>query len=126
MTHWGMMQFLIDNGYVDGQGFDEWDNINYMVFIPKNFDTDRLVYDTSLGEDDYYNCRVYDFGVMFVRDDRAYSNSLFSALGEPEREIWFREPDRVVEITKGDKYFKFDIEDDLQYDVNKAITMKLE
>ena len=126
MTHWGMMQFLIDNGYVDGQGFDEWDNINYMVFIPKNFDTNKLVYDTSLGSDDYYNCRVYDFGVMFVRDDRAYGNSLFSALGEPEREIWYNESDRFVEITKGDKYFKFDIEDDLQYDVNKAITMKLE
>ena len=125
MTHNGMMQYLFDKGYADGKGFDEWSNNNYMVFIPKNFDTELMTYDTSLGSDDYYYCRVYDIGVMYVRDPYTYKNSLFEALGEPEREIFFNEYDMQVEITKNNKTTILDVRD-INYDVSDAFTVKLD
>ena len=124
MTHDGMMQYLFKKGYADGAGYNEWNNENFIVFIPKNFDTNKLVYDTSLGSDDYHGCRVYDFGVMFVRDDVTYNNSLFDALGKPEREIFYNEDDGQVEINKDGKTKIIDA-NDLNY-INDAITMKLE
>ena len=125
MTHNGMMQYLFDKGYADGKGFDEWSNNNYMVFIPKNFDANLMTYDTSLGSDDYYYCRVYDIGVMYVRDPYTYKNSLFEALGEPEREIFFNEYDMLVEITKNGKTTILDVRD-INYDVSDAFTVKLD
>ena len=124
MTHAGMMEYLFDKGYADGIGFDEFSDVNYMVFIPKNFDADLMTYDTSLGSDDYYYCRVYDFGVMFVRHPITYKNSLFEALGEPEREIFYNEYDMQVEITKNGKTTILDA-NDMQY-INDAISMKLD
>ena len=124
MTHAGMMEYLFDKGYADGIGFDEFSDVNYMVFIPKNFDTYLMTYDTSLGSDDYYYCRVYDFGVMFVRHPSTYKNSLFEALGEPEREIFYNEYDMQVEITKNGKTTILDA-NDMQY-INDAISMKLD
>ena len=125
MTHNGMMQYLFDKGYADGKGFDEWSDNNYMVFIPKNFDVDLMTYDTSLGSDDYYYCRVYDIGVMFVRDPHTYYNSLFVALGEPEREIFYNEYDMQVEIVKNGKTTILDVRD-INYDVSDAFTIKLD
>ena len=123
MTHNGMMQYLFDKGYADGDGFDEWGVTNYMVFIPKNFDTNKLVYDTSLGSDEYYYCRVYAFGVMFVRDYSTYSNSLFSALGTPEREVFLNEEDGLIEIEKDGKHYEVDWNN--LRNIDDALTMKL-
>lgn len=107
MTHDGMMQFTKDSGYSDWSD-DSFKYRDYMVFLPK-YKIDY--YDTSLGSDDYFDCRVYPFGVMYVRDKNAYSNSLFKALGEPLREIHFDEVKNTVKISTKDKVYNFDAND---------------
>ena len=125
MTHNGMMKFLFDKGYANAEGFDEWADENYMVFIPKNFDTDLMTYDTSLGSDNYYYCRVYNFGVMFVRDPYTYDNSLFDALGTPLREISYDSWDDLIYIIANGNKYVFNLEKDLNYNMNNAFTIEL-
>ena len=104
MTHDGMMQFTSDEGYSDwSESLFKYKD--YMVFLPNNTVD---FYDTTLGEDDYFDCRVYPFGVMYVRDTNAYSNSLFKALGEPLREVHYNESRDTVKISTKDKVYNFD------------------
>lgn len=104
MTHDGMMQFTSDSGYSDWSE-SQFKYKDYMVFLPNN---KVDFFDTSLGSDDYFDCRVYPFGVMYVRDKNAYSNSLFKALGEPLREIHYDELKNNVKISTKDKVYNFD------------------
>lgn len=141
MTHDGMMQFTSDYGYSDWND-NSFKYKDYMVFLPNN---EVDFYDTTLGEDDYFDCRVYPFGVMYVRDKNAYSNSLFKALGEPLREIHYNEFRDRVKISTKDKVYDFDadsiggpwcaldmqlenLNDDesLKEDVNKYYRLELE
>lgn len=113
--------------YACKQGYVSWDvcafgNPSYMVYIPKDFNGD-LVYPYGIGEDGYYDCRVYDKGVMYVRDTKAYENSLFKALGEPEREITYTRRDGKIVITKDGESKTFDVVKDLSWDPNNALTI---
>lgn len=117
-THYDMSKTAEDKGYFD---YLSYNDDAYMVFIPKDFHG-KLRWHTRLGEDSYYNCRVYDFGVIFVRDAYAYDNSLFQALGEPERELYYDEEEQVVFCDKDGKTIKLSVYLDLDSDPEDAIT----
>ena len=121
-THWDMARVACNKGYFT---YLDYNDDAYMVFIPKGFQG-KLRWHTRLGEDSYYNCRVYDFGVIFVRDPDAYNNSLFQALGEPERELYYDEDSEIVYCNKDDKTFKLDVYLDLGSDPEEAITCNTE
>ena len=113
-THYDMLTVALEYGYLadselrvggdDGDvtsGVVDTDNDEgYMVFIPKNY-SGRPYWYTSLGDDGYDSCKVYDFGIMYVRDSYAYDNDLFDILGTPERTIWY---DGYNEVSVEDKY----------------------
>jgi len=128
-THGDMLDLAKENGWITDQSSlgkyldTDWDG--YMVFIPFNYDKE-LRWHTRIGEDDYYDCRVYPYGVMFVRDDKAYENPLFSALGEPEREIHYKESNETITISVGDKSYDLDVWDDLGAEPNDAISLDLD
>lgn len=105
------------SGYV----YPDLEDPGYMVFIPFNYDG-KLRYHTKLGRDHYFNCRVYDFGVMFVRNTLAYANGLFEALGEPESEVSYDRQDGIVTVDTGDTTRDFDVYSELNGDPNLAIT----
>lgn len=125
-THGDMLELARDNGWITdasslGHYLDtDWDG--YMVFIPFNYDK-QLRWHTRLGIDDYYDCRVYDFGVMFVRDRGAYNNPLFSALGTPERELYYDTGSDTVTLTKDEKTYDVDVYYDLDDEPNNAISI---
>lgn len=134
-THYEMLRLALRNGWLansklrDGdeddltsgtispEAYDE----GYMVFIPFNYNK-KLRYHTSLGEDGYYDCRVYPFGVMFVRSSDAYENGLFFALGEPDKEIYYDEQYETAIVKSGNNTREFDVELELQGDPNIAVT----
>ena len=99
-----------------------FDDRNYIVFMPKNYKNDgRIKWYTTLGEDEYYDCRVYSFGIIYVRSDEAYRTSnLINALGKPEREIFYDELNENVYITIGDKHYELFLSD-LDYELENAI-----
>ena len=125
-THGDMLELARDNGWITDQSSlghyldTDWDG--YMVFIPFNYDK-QLRWHTRLGIDDYYDCRVYDFGVMFVRDRGAYNNPLFSALGTPERELYYDTGSDTITLTKDEKTYDFDVYYDLDDEPNNAISI---
>ena len=112
-THYEMLKYALDNGYVPYdspivsdnslRGKDisvEDDEDGYMVFIPKDYRED-IKYYTSLGEDSYYSCKIYNFGIIYVRDTGAYENGLFKALGEANRTLYY---DGYDELTIEDRH----------------------
>ena len=131
-THFDMLDLAKDNGWItkgshvvddEGNGLDPlWHE--YMVFIPFNYDK-QLRWHTRLGIDDYYDCRVYPFGVMFVRSDEAYNNPLFSALGDPEREIKYNSDDEIITIKKDGETIELDAYSDLN-DVEDSYTVDID
>lgn len=133
-THYEMLRLALRNGWLansklrDGNDDDltsgtispESYDEGYMVFIPFNYNK-KLRYHTSLGEDGYYDCRVYPFGVMFVRSSDAYKNGLFFALGEPDKEIYYDEQYETTIVKSGNNTREFDVELELQGDPNIAV-----
>ena len=124
-THYDMLELANANGWIDEKSslydYLDTDLDGYMVFMPFNYDK-QLKWHTSLGEDEYYDCRVYPFGVMFVRDSRAYGNPLFKALGKPEREIHLDEDDGAITLNKDNATYDIDLYS-LDYEPNNAITL---
>ena len=121
-THWDMYRKARELGYIELG--DDYNDESYMVFIPTNFNG-QLRWHTRLGTDAYDSCRVYSFGVMFVRDSVAYDNNLFQALGEPEREVNYDTFEKKVTIVKGDTKKVVDV-GDLNGEPNNAITQQVE
>ena len=123
-THYDMWMKAFDDGYTTD---NDWDEDAYMVFIPTDFNG-NLRWHTRLGSDSYFNCKVYDFGVIFVRDTDAYLNSLFEALGDPLKEISYYKEDGVVEVYNfaDGTFTKLDVELDLDYTPDKAITYDID
>ena len=137
-THFDMLWTALHNGWLANSKLrQDWDDDDltsgsiypedypegYMVFIPFEFST-KLRYHTKLGEDDYWDCRVYPFGVMFVRTPEAYDNSLFSALGEPEREIHVDDYENKVTVNKDNRTIDIDV-DTFDEDPNTLISRDL-
>ena len=134
-THFDMLDRALELGLIDPSSsvlyqrddgkyiLDIDDDDGYMVFIPKGFHG-SLRYFTSLGSDSYYDCRVYPFGVMFVRNSEAFYNGLFDALGEPEREISYDSWDEMVYLTINGKTKEYNV-DDLNGDPNNAIDLDI-
>lgn len=134
-THYEMLRLALRNGWLansklrDGNDDDltsgtispESYDEGYMVFIPFNYNK-KLRYHTRLGDDGYYDCRVYPFGVMFVRSSDAYENGLFSSLGEPDKEIYYDEQYETTIVKSGNNTREFDVELELQGDPNIAVT----
>ena len=86
-------RYMDDPGDItSGEFYSDYacDNV-YFVFTPLDFSLAnnnlRNWYVYSIGEDGYYNCRVYPFGVLWVRDQDAYDSGLANALGTPDKEI---------------------------------------
>lgn len=133
-THYEMLRLALRNGWLANSKLRYGDDDNltsgsispesydegYMVFIPFNYNK-KLRYHTRLGDDGYYNCRVYPFGVMFVRSSDAYENGLFSALGEPDKEIYYDEQYETTIVKSGNNTREFDVYLELQGDPNTAI-----
>ena len=121
-THGDMYWKAYNDGYIESEA---WDRDAYMVFIPNGF-KGELRWHTRLGEDGYYDCRVYDFGVVFVRDRNAYNNDLFTALGKHLREISYSSWDDEVTVNDGKSSKTLEIDSDLKGDPNNAITIDLD
>lgn len=133
-THYEMLRLALRNGWLANSKLRYGDDDNltsgsispesydegYMVFIPFNYNK-KLRYHTRLGDDGYYNCRVYPFGVMFVRISDAYENGLFSALGEPDKEIYYDEQYETTIVKSGNNTREFDVYLELQGDPNNAV-----
>ena len=107
----------LTSGSIYPEDYDE----GYMVFIPFNYGKE-LRYHTKLGEDNYYDCRVYDFGVMFTRSSEAYENGLFKALGEPNKQIYYDSWDETASVRTGNQTRDFDVDLELDGDPNVAIS----
>ena len=123
-THYDMAMKAEEEGYISLED-DYFDDEDYMVFIPTDF-SGKLRWHTSLGSDNYDACRVYSFGVMFVRDSYAFDNNLFRALGEPEKELYYDSLSGKVTIVKGNTEKVVDVSDDLDGEPNNAITQHVE
>ena len=136
-THWDMIDIALKYGWLSNSDLrvngDDGDITSgdicpedypggYMVFIPFNYDK-QLRWHTRLGDDDYFDARVYPFGVIFVRDSEAYSNPLFSALGEPDREIYYNYSEDKVTLNKDNQTWDLDVDGDLDYEPNNAISI---
>ena len=121
-THYDMYETAVKKGFISE---DYFDNEDYFVVIPKDF-SGKLRWSTSLGEDDYFDCRVYSFGTVFVRDAYAYNNILIQALGVPDREVYYDTEDEKVTILKGEIKKVMDVYDDLNGQPNNAITQSIE
>lgn len=123
-AHYDMAMKAEDEGYISLED-DYFDDEDYVVFIPADF-SGKLRWHTSLGSDNYDECRVYPFGVMFVRDSTAFNNSLFRALGEPEKELHYNEIEEKVTILKGGTKKVMDVYGDLNGEPNNALTQHVE
>lgn len=123
-THYDMLKYALDNGYVPldspivfndslGKHIDVEDSEEegYMVFIPRDYDEDIRYY-TSLGEDSYYSCKIYSFGIIYVRDTYAYKNGLFKALGDADRTIYYDGYDELTIVDRHGNEKTIEIEDD--------------
>lgn len=123
-THYDMLKYALDNGYVPldspivfndslGKHIDVGDSEEegYMVFIPRDYDEDIRYY-TSLGEDSYYSCKIYSFGIIYVRDTYAYKNGLFKALGDADRTIYYDGYDELTIVDRHGNEKTIEIEDD--------------
>ena len=119
------MNYAANKGYVNVDDLDYIDDTSFIVYIPKNFKVSILTYSTSLGEDNYYYARVYSFGVLYVRDYYAFRDSLFRALGEPERELYYNSMDDLVTIIKDNKEVDVSVDDDLDSDPDNARTFDI-
>lgn len=136
MTHFDMLQYAKDNGYISDDTrissanneyvFPEDSDIGYIVYIPKDF-KGHLEYHTRVGSDGYYYCKVYSFGNLFVRDYEEFNDGLFKALGEADRTLYYDYDKGTVTVVDKDGVEKeFDIEDDLNGDPQEASTIDLD